>query len=545
MPFTLPLPSTLLFHVGFIFACLLLYAVSTHVNAQRRHPSAAMAWVITIVLIPYVALPLYLLVGNRKIARPPRRHKPPKDTRDSALGSPGDWAIDTIEGMGLGAPVGNTEVRFHEDGSEAWQELARVICAAEHRLDICIYVFGHKEAARRISQLLQERAAAGVRVRLLLDTFGSWSASRPMLRQLRAGGVGVRWFMPLIDKPQPGRLNMRNHRKIVVADGTLLWSGGRNIAIEYFFGNDDAPAWLDLSFTVEGPLAKAAQQLFAEHWRHGRAPLVALLLPRRTRRLAMAAARASAATRAEADAAVANAGPGNALAAVANGTVADASAKRAAAPGGAENAYLPGSDGAARRAGGATPTPGREASSTTGLAHVTQLVPSGPDQAEDTVYALLLTAMFRARDRVLAVTPYFVPDDALLKAMRLAAQRGVRVELIVPLRSNHWLADISRNRALHDLAAAGAHVRLMPRMVHAKAVVIDDTVALAGSVNLDSRSLFLSFEMMIAFYSPGDIDTVTHWIQRNFAEAEPYRLRQRSLAREIGEGLVRWLGFQI
>ena len=172
-------------------------------------------------------------------------------------------------------------------------------------------------------------------------------------------------------------------------------------------------------------------------------------------------------------------------------------------------------------------------------------MPSGPDQAEDTVYALLLTAMFRARERVLAVTPYFVPDEALLKAMRLTAQRGVRVELIVPRRSNHWLADISRNRALYDLAAAGGDVRLMPTMLHAKAVVIDDEVALCGSVNLDSRSLFLSFEMMVAFYSPDDINAVATWIERSAVDTAPYRLQQRSLAREIGEGLVRWLGFQI
>ena len=528
MPFHLPLPSTALFHVGFIFASLLIYAVSTHLNAQRRHPSAAMAWVITIVLVPYVALPLYLLLGNRKIARPPRRHIAAPEYRDSALGSPGDWAIDTIEGMGLAPPVANRDVRFHKDGDAAWNELTRVIGAAEHRLDICIYVFGHDDAAQRIGQLLLERAAAGVRVRLLLDTFGSWQTSRTRLRHLRAGGVAVRWFMPLIDKPQAGRLNMRNHRKIVVADGHLLWSGGRNIATEYFFASEGKPPWLDLSFTIDGPLAVATQKLFAQHWRHGRAPLVSLLLPRRTRRRARASARASAAARAAvAEAAATLERDRRAPENTPEGSLAACSRHAAPAP----KSQVPSS---------AADRPAAPA-----LAHVAQLVPSGPDQAEDTVYALLLTAMFRARERVLAVTPYFVPDEALLKAMRLTAQRGVRVELIVPRRSNHWLADISRNRALYDLAAAGGDVRLMPTMLHAKAVVIDDEVALCGSVNLDSRSLFLSFEMMVAFYSPDDINAVATWIERSAVDTAPYRLQQRSLAREIGEGLVRWLGFQI
>ncbi len=299
MHFWLPLTSTALFHLSVIFGSLLLYAVSTHVNMQRRHPSAAIAWVITIVLLPYIALPLYLLLGNRKIARPPRRHRAAVE-RHVVRGVEVDelahsrWAIDTIEGMGLAAPVANEEVRFHADGGDAWRELIRVICAAEHRLDICIYLFGHADAARQIGQLLEERAAAGVRVRLLLDTFGSWQASRSQLRELRASGVGVRWFMPLIDRPRPGRLNMRNHRKIVVADGRLLWCGGRNLATEYFFRQGpDTPAWLDLSFTLEGPLAVSTQQLFAEHWRNGRAPLVSRLLPRRTRRRALARARAA------------------------------------------------------------------------------------------------------------------------------------------------------------------------------------------------------------------------------------------------------------
>ncbi len=461
--------------------------------------------------------------------RTPRARRPAgRSTRSRASGCRRQWPTD--------------EVRFHADGDAAWHELTRVIAAAEHRLDICIYLLGHADAAGRIGQLLEERAAAGVRVRLLLDTFGSWQASRSQLRELRASGVGVRWFMPLIDRPRAGRLNMRNHRKIVVADGRLLWCGGRNLATEYFFSPAAGkPAWLDLSFTLQGPLAVAAQKLFAEHWRNGRAPLVSRLLPRRTRRRAMARARAAAAARA----AAVDTGPDR------GGFASEGDRPIAAAETvvpmprdvGTDRHVESGCYGRTLPPEAAAVRPCLPASAA--ASHLAQLVPSGPDQTEDTVYALLLTAMFRARRRVLAVTPYFVPDEALLKAMRLAAQRGVQVELIVPQRSNHWLADISRGRALYDLAAAGAQVRLMPRMLHAKAIVIDDVLALAGSVNLDARSLFLSFEMMIAFYSPADIRTLTDWIDATFVAAHPYHLRQRTLGTDIGEGLVRWLGFQI
>jgi len=143
------------------------------------------------------------------------------------------------------------------------------------------------------------------------------------------------------------------------------------------------------------------------------------------------------------------------------------------------------------------------------------------------------------------VSPYFVPDDSLLTALCLAARRGVQVELILPERSNHRLADIARQRALRDLVAAGARVRLTPGMTHAKAVVIDDTLALCGSLNLDARSLFLNFELMVAFYAPADIAALHGWIAATFADARELVARTVSLPRDIFEGLVRWLAFQI
>ena len=171
--------------------------------------------------------------------------------------------------------------------------------------------------------------------------------------------------------------------------------------------------------------------------------------------------------------------------------------------------------------------------------------PSGPDQGQDTFYGLLLTTIFRAEKSVLAVTPYFVPDDALLTALCLAARRGVKVELVIPARSNHRLADLARARALRDLASAGGQIRLATGMVHAKALVIDDAIALCGSLNLDSRSLFLNFELMVAFYDQDDIDDVTQWMAENFGQLPSFTPRQASLTSDVAEGLVRWLGFQI
>lgn len=173
------------------------------------------------------------------------------------------------------------------------------------------------------------------------------------------------------------------------------------------------------------------------------------------------------------------------------------------------------------------------------------MIASGPDQSDDTVHTLLVTACFRARNRIAAVTPYFVPGDALLMALSLAARRGVIVDLILPGHSNHRLADFARHRALRELAAAGGRVWLAPYMLHAKAVVIDDDLALSGSANLDSRSLFLNYEMMVAFYGVADIRRFAGFAEEHRKAAHPYAARKPGLLRDFAEGLVLWLAFQL
>ena len=170
---------------------------------------------------------------------------------------------------------------------------------------------------------------------------------------------------------------------------------------------------------------------------------------------------------------------------------------------------------------------------------------SGPDQADDTVYALLVTAAFRARHRIALVTPYFVPDSTLLMALCMAAQRGVAVDLLMPARSNHRLSDLGRRRALRTLAGAGARIWLTPHMLHAKLAVIDDVLALAGSANLDSRSLFLNYELMFAFHGAPAVARFTDWFERERALAQLHAPHHASLAADVAEGLVLWLGFQL
>lgn len=446
---------------------LLAYVVTAHVLEQRRHPTAAIAWVLFMVLLPYVALPMFLAFGSRKLARP----RAARGQGLAPLAPGGSWALQTIHALGQPAPAAYQALRIHANGSQALQALWQNLDAAQHSIELCTFILGRDRVGRQVIDKLCEKARAGVRVRLLLDGMGSLMAGRPNLKPLKAAGASVALFVPPLHSPLKGRTNLRDHRKMLIIDGALdtrrLWSGGRNLASEYFEGEAGVAAWHDLSFDLAGPLVQQALALFERDWAFANTERAPQVMPPEA------------------------------------------------------------------EAGDDEP------------AHGAQLVASGPDQLDDTVYALLLSATYQARRRIALVTPYFVPDSALLLALCLAARRGVSVELLIPARSNHRLSDIARGRALRSLAQAGARIALAPQMLHAKLAVIDDQLALAGSANFDSRSLFLNYEMMIAFHEGADVRAFGDWYERERASATPFTARRPGLARDVAEGMVLWVGFQL
>ena len=191
-----------------------------------------------------------------------------------------------------------------------------------------------------------DKARAGVRVRLLIDGSGHLMGRAVSLRMLKAAGVEVVVYGPLLHVPFRSRVNLRNHRKLVVVDGARLWCGGRNFAVEYFDGSNRHGRWRDLTFDVRGPLALQARALFQRDWAFsGRGEMVA------------------------------------------------------------EPLYEP-------------------PPATVEDAPLAQVIAAGPDESDDTVHDLLVSACFKAKRHIMAATPYFVPGPALLMALSLAARRG-------------------------------------------------------------------------------------------------------------------------
>jgi cardiolipin synthase len=147
------------------------------------------------------------------------------------------------------------------------------------------------------------------------------------------------------------------------------------------------------------------------------------------------------------------------------------------------------------------------------------VVPSGPDSATDPIYDAIATAIFRAERRFWVTTPYFVPDETLAKALSIAARRGVDVRVVVPARSNHRLADLAAAPYLRDLEADGVSVFRHAKMVHAKAMIADDHLAVVGSANFDMRSLFLDYEIALFLTGPSEIARLASWFEETLLGA--------------------------
>ncbi|NCC25667.1 MAG: cardiolipin synthase [Deltaproteobacteria bacterium] len=445
---------------GFLFAAALV----GHIIRQRRSPSGTIAWLLVIVLMPYVGVPLYVMFGGRKMrkeAHKKARIKLKDHAGPQSLPNESIQLDRLLQTYGLPRATEGNNLQLCQDGEEVFKRLKTLIEGARESVSVATFILGRGPVGREVLALLTKAAARGVRVRLLLDDLGNLHLPKLLLRPLKAAGGEVAFFMPVLHLPFRGQANLRNHRKIVVVDEETVLAGGTNLAEEYIGPQPIAHRWKDLSFVLSGPAVRHYTEIFRLDWMFA----------------------------------------------------------------GGSNFDLRNPDHSAIDAGQA----------------VVQVVPSGPDVDGDPFYDAVLSSIFSARERFWVVTPYFVPDDPLAQAMRLAAHRGVDVRLIVPERSNHFLADVARSTYMREIQEAGARVMAYtPGMLHAKVVIQDEAVAQVGSANMDMRSLFLNYEAMLLVYSREEVLAVEEWVKTQvLAHCRPLEPREAGPAREMAEGLVR------
>lgn len=398
---------------------------------RKEKPATCLAWLAVIFFEPWVGLGLYLLIGENRLGhrRLVRREqlRPLLDDAEHPPVEP-DHIVEPDENEeygvlvnlaehGGGLPVvGGNAISLMSKTDVFIDRLVAEIDAAQHHVHLLFYIFKDDTVGHRVAEALGRAVARGVVCRVLADAVGSRPLFRHLAPSMRQQGVRVFAMLPANLWRIPfSRLDLRNHRKLAVIDGTVAFTGSQNI-VEASYGHKRAGVWFDVMARITGPVVRQLQQIFLEDWFYTSGELLedAALFPigRPTGAVAM------------------------------------------------------------------------------------QVIPTGPDEPTELFQDLVVRAIFLARRHVVITSPYFIPNEAMLLAMRLAALRGVQVDLAIPKQCDHRVVNAAGVFYCDYLMRYGVRVFLFQDgMLHAKTLTVDDELAMFGSANYDIRSFNLNFEL--------------------------------------------------
>jgi len=422
---------------------------------EKRPPVSTLAWIFALIALPYVGFVVFFLLGPRRLVRRRLKHrKLRKEAQELARAAaaeapppPADPRIQQLAHLASHAgepPCSHaTGVTIFHDAASTFDAIEAAIMAAKSHIHVAYYIFDPRRSGTRFRDALIARAKAGVTVRLLVDHVGSSTLKGSFLKPMRDAGIHFARFNQVNFPAIRNRVDFRMHRKIVVVDGTVGFTGGINISDDYLPPAPDprrdkladrrhergkrrrghSAPWRDTHVRFTGDAVRGLQLTFLDDWffATGYAAREKELFPP-----------------------VDQAGP-----------------------------------------------------------HQVQVVSSGPDRDGEAIQRLYFAAITSARERVLVTTPYFVPDDPILTALETAAMRGVDVRVLVPRRSDSLIVTAAA-RSYYDacLSVGVRFFEYQPTMIHSKTLVVDDFFAAVGTANMDNRSFRLNFEVTAVIYGP-------------------------------------------
>jgi cardiolipin synthase len=250
-----------------VLSFLLAIVLISRLLRERRAPGSTIAWLMVMTLIPHLGVPLFLILGNRKIKRA-RDLKSDVHKGTPPVSTPGRTLPMERMLLASGVPPksNGNDVTVLSSGEEAYRALLQTLQEARHKIFISTYILSLDPVGKSILKLLEEKARAGIQVRLLLDGLGSFWTFRWRLRAFCEAGGKVSHFLPLIHVPFFGHSNLRNHRKLVIVDGKTAILGGMNLAREYMGSEQNQKCWVDLSVRISGPEVSNLESLFLADW---------------------------------------------------------------------------------------------------------------------------------------------------------------------------------------------------------------------------------------------------------------------------------------
>ncbi len=424
---------------------------------QRRDPKAVWTWLLALYFVPIFGFLLYLLLCQDYRKNKMFRVKEVEDRlqysakyqehvfrnletwfQGTKYGDYADLVRYNLETSGAVLTTDNT-VKIFTDGEKKFADLKEELWKAEDYIHIEYYIIKNDELFQSMIPILKEKAAQGVEIRILYDGMGGRFMPKRVWEDLKKSGIKVAEFFPAFLGRFQLRLNYRNHRKIVVIDGKIGYVGGFNIGREYISKDPKFGYWRDTHLKIRGSAVYSLQIRFALDWNYA----------------------------------------------------AGENLFRDGRYFGIENQedvmqqmmeFL------------MLENPGRKVA--------IQIINSGPDASNRQIRNNYLQLFHQAKDHIYIQTPYFIPDDAVLSALRIAAESGKDVRLMIPCKPDHPFVYWATYSYVKDMLQAGARCYTYEKgFLHAKGVMVDGLVSCYGTANMDIRSFELNFEVNATVYN--------------------------------------------
>ena len=415
----------------------------------RKTPGVTWAWLFVIIMLPYIGIILYMMLGFDGRKRSKFVAKRIRDTenyreffglsqsgndfineqmdilkRSTLADNPGAIKLDEIVYLnmiaGRAAYTEGNDVQVFTEGGPKFDALVADILSARNSIFLQYFIVRNDSLAKRIVEALTSRAREGVQVCVLIDGLGCIFTRNSTFAPLISAGGEVATFMPL----RLGALNYRNHRKIAVIDGRIGYIGGFNIGNEYLGLSKRFGFWRDTHLRIRGDAVHQLTLSFIMDWNFAQEKT----------HLALSS----------------DLFPANNV------------------------------------------QPGTSA---------LQVLSSGPDTEWSSIQYAYMKMINSANSQILIQSPYFIPDDSILEALRIAALSGVDVRIMIPGHPDHPFVYWAALSYLGELLKAGVRCYEYEHgFLHTKVMVVDECIASIGTANLDVRSFRLNFEINTIIY---------------------------------------------
>ncbi len=423
-----------------------------------RSPTETLSWIYFVIFVPIFGPLAYLVLGERHF-----RTKP--DVGTSILANPfeeGEISVNLRNCAKLSATSVTASNSFYitANPNESLNLIREKLAAAQESIYVEFYIIQNDTIGTLILETLIAKAAAGVKVYLIYDWYGSFLISRSKLKMLRQAGGHVTSFSPIELIFKALNPNLRNHRKLILVDGKTAISGSANIGRKYI-GKKRRDQNRDYLFSLSGPVCDQLERIFVKDWNFCSLDKITTI-------------------------------------------------------------HVP-----VRKSPDAIPV---------------VVIDSGPHRFQETFHLTIISLIHTAKHSIRIATPYFVPSEPLLYGLKVVAQKGIRIELIIPLKSDSPWVDLASTSFARELSEVGVQVhRFKSRMLHSKIITIDERVAVVGTPNFDYRSFRLNYELAFVMESEIVSQAISAIFDEDLKNSYPFNTSKRRRPLRYAENLARVL----